>query len=67
MRPRVYDWTAVELRPLREPGKGHWLLVRRSEAKPEELSYYVCFCPAGKVLGGLPRVAGIRWTMEECF
>ena len=27
--PRVYDWAAVEIRPLREPGKGHWLLARR--------------------------------------
>ena len=26
--PRVYDWAAVEIRPLREPGKGRWLLVR---------------------------------------
>ena len=26
--PRVYDWVAVEIRPLREPGKGHCLLAR---------------------------------------
>ncbi len=25
--PRVYDWAAVEIRPLREPGKGCWLAV----------------------------------------
>ena len=31
--PRVYDWTAVGIRPLKEPGKGHWLLTRRSIAK----------------------------------
>ena len=36
--PRVYDWAAVEIRPLREPGKSHWLLVRRSIAKPGELA-----------------------------
>ena len=35
-RPRVYDWAAEEIRPLREPGKGHWLLARRSIAKPGE-------------------------------
>ena len=23
--PRVYDWAAVDLRPLREPGRGYWL------------------------------------------
>ena len=35
--PRVYDWATVEIRPLRDPCKGHWLLVRRSVAKPQEL------------------------------
>ena len=50
--PRVYDWALVEIRPLREPGKGYWLLARRSIAKPEELAYYVCFGPGGYGLGG---------------
>ena len=44
--PRVYDWTRVVIRPLREPGKGYWLFARRSIAQPEELAYYVCFGPA---------------------
>ena len=65
--PRVYDWAAVDIRPLREPGKGHWLLARRSIAKPGELAYYVCFGPAGTTLEELVRVAGTRWTIEECF
>ena len=56
--PRVYDWTVVEIRPLREPGKGHWLLARRSVANPEELAYYVCYGPAGTALEELVRVAG---------
>ena len=25
--PRVYDWATVDIRPLREPGKGYWLLA----------------------------------------
>ena len=65
--PRVYDWTAVEIRPLREPGKGHWLLARRSLAKPGELAYYVCFGTAETTLAELVRVAGTRWAIEECF
>ena len=65
--PRVYDWTVVEIRPLREPGKGHWLLARRSIAKPQELAYYVCFGPADTSLEELARVAGTRWAIEECF
>ena len=65
--PRVYDWAAVEIRPLREPGKGHWLLARRSLAKPGKLAYYVCFGPAETALEELVRVAGTRWAIEECF
>ena len=65
--PRVYDWAAVEIRPLREPGQGHWLLLRRSIAKPGELAYYVCFGPAGTSLEELVKVAGPRWAIEECF
>ena len=65
--PRLYDWTAVEIRPLREPGKGYWLLARRSIAKPGELAYYVCYGPAETALEELVRVAGTRWAIEECF
>ena len=65
--PRVYDWTRVAIRSLKEPGKGYWLLARRSIADPEELAWYVCFGPAETSLEELVRVAGIRWTIEECF
>ena len=65
--PRVYDWAAVDIRPLREPGRGYWLLARRSLADPGELAYYVCYGPAGTTLEELARVAGIRWAIEECF
>ena len=65
--PRVYDWTRVPVRPLKEPGKGYWLLVRRSIAQPEELAYYVCFGPAQTPLEELVQVAGTRWAIEEGF
>ena len=69
--PRVYDWARVVIRPLREPvrepGKGYWLLARRSIAQPEELAYYVCFGPSDTALEDLVRVAGTRWAIEECF
>jgi SRSO17 transposase len=65
--PRLYDWAQVPIRPLREPGKGYWLLVRRSISKPEELAYYVCFGPAETSLEELVRVAGMRWAIEESF
>ena len=66
--PRVYDWALAQVRPIREPGKGYWLLARRSVAKPEELAYYVCYGPSRKQpWRKLVRVAGIRWAIEECF
>ena len=65
--PRVHDWAAVEIRPLREPGKGCWILTRRSVANPEELADYVCYGPAGTALEELVQVAGKLWTIKECF
>ena len=65
--PRLYDWATVAIRPLKEQGRNYWLLARRSIAKPGDLAYYVCFGPAGTTLQELVRVAGIRWSIEECF
>lgn len=65
--PRVYDWVRADIRPWREPGKGHWLLARRSIADPEELAYYICFADENTTLVELARVAGSRWAVEECF
>jgi SRSO17 transposase len=64
--PRVYDWVAVQVRPLREPGVGHWLLCRRS-LDDGEVAYYVCYGPAGTTLAELVGIAGTRWTVECCF
>ena len=50
---RVYDWTRVMIRPLGAPGKGCWLLARRSIGHPEELACYVCFGPADTTLEDL--------------
>lgn len=73
--PRLYDWARVPLErliwlglgPGQEPRWEHWLLVRRSIEKPEELAYYVVFCPTGTELQELVQVAGRRWTIEESF
>ena len=40
--PRIYDWATVEIRPLKEPGRGYWLLARLNVANPGELAHYVC-------------------------
>jgi SRSO17 transposase len=64
--PRVYDWVAVEIRPLRKPGVGHWLLARRS-LDDGEVAYYLCYGPADTTLAELVGVAGTRWRVECCF
>jgi SRSO17 transposase len=63
---RLYAWARVAIRPLREPDRGHWLLVRRSLADGA-LAYYVCYGPADTSLAGLVQVAGVRWTVECGF
>jgi len=65
--PRLYDWARVRLFRLPDPGWDHWLLVRRSIADPTDLAYYVVFGPAEAELVELVRVAGIRWSIEECL
>ena len=65
--PRLYDWGWLPIRPWSEPGRGHWLLVRRSIADPEDLAYYACFGTGDVSLAELVRVAGTRWIIEDAF
>ena len=70
---RIYDWTTVTLDTTGLPeGWAHWLLVRRqTESGPgkkyRELAFYRCAAPARTPLRELIRVAGARWSIEECF
>jgi SRSO17 transposase len=66
----LYDWARVPL--ARRPGPTqphwqHWLLIRRRRQDPDDVTYYVVFAPANTSLATLARVAGMRWTVEECF
>lgn len=65
--PREYDWARVPIRVLWEPGRGHWLLARRSITRPDEIAYYVCYGPRRSTLVDLAWIAGSRWRIEECF
>jgi SRSO17 transposase len=64
---RLYDWARVRLARLQAPPWDHWLLIRRSHNTPEKYAYYVVFASAETPLAALARVAGRRWTIEECF
>lgn len=68
---RLYDWACVALP---EPGATgardrarRWLLVRRNIDDPSELAYYLAYGPKETPVEELIRVAGRRWTIEDCF
>ncbi|MEV6363178.1 IS701 family transposase [Nocardia asteroides] len=65
--PRDYDWARVRIRPWWAPGRGHWLLARRSITDPGEIAYYVCYGPRRSTIADLAWIAGSRWRIEECF
>ncbi|WP_435819224.1 IS701 family transposase [Micromonospora ureilytica] len=64
--PREYWWARVPVRICWQPGRGHWLLARRSMTTGE-IAYYVCYGPRRTRLVDLARIAGARWAIEECF
>ena len=79
--PRLYDWGWLPIRPWSEPGRGHWLLVRRSIADPEDLAYYACLVRetyrwrnwrSWPALGGSSKTPSRRpsrrwgWTSTKC-
>ncbi|MBB5954387.1 SRSO17 transposase [Saccharothrix tamanrassetensis] len=65
--PREYDWARLPIRTDWKPGRGHWLLARRSISRPDELAFYLCYGPRRATLLDLAWIAGARWRVEECF
>jgi hypothetical protein len=45
----------------------HWWLLIRRNRRTGELAFYGCYAPDAVPLRELVRVAGRRWTIEECF
>jgi SRSO17 transposase len=64
---RLYDWACIRLPYETAPGRGHWLLARRSLSEPPEIAYFRAWGPAETTLEELVRVAGMRWPIEESF
>ena len=56
----------MAVRPLHQPSRGYWLVVRRSLTSGE-LAYYLCYGPADTSLAELVQVAGLRSTVECGF
>lgn len=57
---RRYHWAILQDNP-------RWLLFRRSLTDPTDLAYYVVSGTHDTTLEEIVRVAGTRWTIEECF
>ena len=64
---RLYDWALVSLPEPEAPAAGRWLLMRRSIGDPTEHAYYLAYGPKQTPTEELIRVAGRRWTIEDCF
>jgi SRSO17 transposase len=62
-------WYAWAWQPLAEAAPAGWhkgVLVRRS-LDDGELAYYRTFAPVATPLDALVKVAGMRWTIEQCL
>lgn len=64
---RLYDWARIPLPWTRPDGFERFLLVRRNRRDAARRAYYLVFAPTGTTLAELAGVAGLRWTIEECF
>ncbi|GKQ36410.1 hypothetical protein ALMP_29530 [Streptomyces sp. A012304] len=60
--PRHYDWAWVHI----GTGSHCHLLIRRNRTTGE-LAFYLCWSPTTVTVAELVRVAGVRWSVEECF
>jgi SRSO17 transposase len=65
--PREFDWARVPVQTRPRPGRGHWLLARRSLSDPADIAYYACYGPRRSSVADLAWTAGSRWHIEECF
>ena len=64
---RWYDWQCWVLAEPEDAARGHYLLLRRSLANPDNWQAYVAFAPQDCDLMLLVAVAGRRWCIEHAF
>jgi hypothetical protein len=56
-----HDWAWIGL------GGHEWVLARRSTGDPDQVALHRCWSGQEGVLPEPVRVAGSRWSVEECF
>ena len=64
---REYDWAYFSWVNSDNPKFSRGLLVRRSISDPTDVAYFFTHAPKWTKLKTLVRVAGSRWSIEECF
>ena len=64
---RLYEWACIALPDPHATGASRWLLLRRGIHDPEEYAYYLAYGPVETSVHELIRIAGRRWTIEDCF
>jgi SRSO17 transposase len=65
--PRLYDWAVTRINSLEPHKYARWLLIRRSVSKQTEVAYFACGGPSETTLDHLVSIAGMRWSIEDCF
>jgi SRSO17 transposase len=65
--PRLYDWAWVPTNAPEPTKYARWLLLRRSVSDPADVAYFACGGPPETTLADLVRIAGVRWSIEDCF
>lgn len=64
---RIYQWAFIPFGARTENNMRKGLLVRRSMKDKTDLAYYFTLAPPRTRLQQLVRIAGCRWSIEECF
>jgi hypothetical protein len=64
--PREYHWARIPARTKWKPGRGYWVLARRSLRDPDEIAYYARYGPRRTSTAGLAAVAG-QPLPRECY
>jgi SRSO17 transposase len=74
---RFYQWAWIAHHDRAHPARDgdandpldtqHWWLLIRRHPRTGDLAFYRCYAPDAVPLRELVRVAGRRWTIEECF
>ena len=62
--PRISDWALIATGRPRQ-----FLLIRRLISRPDQLTFYLCWAPAGRpaTMTYFITIAGRRWPAEETF